>query len=170
MKPLSTVCLMMFLLASCEDKLAILPGCCEDNAIYAEFGDGGIFIPNVFTPNADGLNDQLYITGDSVAEIDELKIRSMEGIIVYHMANIPINGSSWDGTINGLVVAGMYDFELEATSYQGYKEKIEGNICVFPCGGVMDKDFVPIKNCSFAEFDTNYFHQPLLEGLPCFDH
>lgn len=59
-----------------------------------------IYIPNTFSPNGDGINDQFTIyTNDGIASILELNIFDRWGDNLYHALNIPTNNSlvGWDG-------------------------------------------------------------------------
>ena len=74
---------------------------CTD-IIYIENVD--IDIPNIFSPDGDGLNDVFYITSDNtVASIKELKIFDRWGNLVFSQNDFPANDKSygWDGTYNG---------------------------------------------------------------------
>lgn len=56
-------------------------------------------IPNIFTPNNDGVNDTFILSFINGAwEIDVLTIRNRWGNVVY---SSNINNSAWDGKING---------------------------------------------------------------------
>jgi len=70
--------------------------------VYIENVD--IDIPNIFTPNDDGINDVFYISSDNtVASIKELKIFDRWGNLVFSQNDFPSNDKSygWDGTYNG---------------------------------------------------------------------
>lgn len=71
-------------------------------------------IPNVFTPNKDGLNDKYFITSKGLTEMN-LQIVNRWGEIVFETNDI--NGS-WDGTSkNGNpCTAGVYFYTLTAKS------------------------------------------------------
>lgn len=63
-----------------------------------EIGDcPTLFIPNVFTPNADELNDVFYVKGFGVVEFD-LMIFNRWGQLIYQSNDID---EGWDGTVNG---------------------------------------------------------------------
>ena len=63
---------------ACEDETPFVPApeevsifasCCSTNAIEAQIGTGNIYVPNVFTPNDDGINDRFMILGNSEISI-----------------------------------------------------------------------------------------------------
>lgn len=63
-----------------------------------------IYIPNVFSPNGDGLNDGFTIFGGpAVAEIRNLKIFDRWGELIFDQDNLPINSEAegWDGKFKG---------------------------------------------------------------------
>ncbi|MCB0641986.1 MAG: gliding motility-associated C-terminal domain-containing protein [Phaeodactylibacter sp.] len=63
-----------------------------------------VYIPNVFSPNADGTNDFFTVFGGpAVQGVLSMKIFSRWGELVYNGRNLPVNneGAGWDGTFNG---------------------------------------------------------------------
>jgi gliding motility-associated-like protein len=63
-----------------------------------------IYIPNVFTPNNDGINDVFHIhTGGGVDEVELLEIYDRWGERVFQNTHFPPNDPSygWDGTFRG---------------------------------------------------------------------
>jgi len=65
--------------------------------------DSRVFIPNIFSPNNDGVNDVFVInTGPGVAQIRSFRIFDRWGALVYNVENVPPNreSSGWDGTFN----------------------------------------------------------------------
>jgi gliding motility-associated-like protein len=53
-------------------------------------------VPNVFSPNNDGINDFFYCEGIGVSEVS-IVIYNRWGVAIHEL----INGDIWDGTING---------------------------------------------------------------------
>ncbi len=79
------------------------------------FGDG-IYVPNAFTPNGDGINDYLQVYGTAIASL-RLVIYNQWGGQVF-ISTDPLKG--WDGTRNGQKApAGMYTYSLEAVMQDG---------------------------------------------------
>ena len=78
--------------------------------VYIENVD--INIPNIFTPDGDGINDLFFITTDATVEIiKELKIFDRWGELVFAQKDFPPNQSqyAWDGKHNGKeVLPGVY--------------------------------------------------------------
>lgn len=72
-----------------------------------------LYIPNIFSPNADGVNDVLYIRGGSILEMT-FRIFDRWGEKLFE-SNDPSNG--WDGTFRGIACEeGVYVYFLKAIS------------------------------------------------------
>lgn len=72
-------------------------GCMDLDSIYIEVLETGEYnMPNAFTPNADGLNDDFYPLLDGIAEVKEFRIYNRWGEIMH---DDPVN--PWDGTKSG---------------------------------------------------------------------
>lgn len=70
-----------------------------------------IEVPNVFTPNGDGINDEFRVAFRSIKDYS-IKIVNRYGVLVYS-SNDPTKG--WDGNINGRPAAeGTYYYLIEA--------------------------------------------------------
>lgn len=76
-------------------------------------------IPDVFTPNGDGINDTFLIQGTSVQRFD-LRIVDRWGEVLYRAegeALPPAGLESWDGTFRGIrVPAGTYAYQVTVSS------------------------------------------------------
>jgi gliding motility-associated-like protein len=62
--------------------------------------DPVVYIPNVFTPNGDGINDRFMIfANDQVEQIIELEIFNRWGDLVFMNNSFPVNDEAygWDG-------------------------------------------------------------------------
>ncbi|MBN8702707.1 MAG: gliding motility-associated C-terminal domain-containing protein [Bacteroidetes bacterium] len=81
-------------------------GCCS---ITKEIIFEKLLIPNVFTPNKDGVNDLLTITAIGYSNY-HLKIFNRWGVLVFESND---NKKHWDGTINGNNASdGTYYYQL----------------------------------------------------------
>jgi gliding motility-associated-like protein len=83
-----------------------------------------VFVPNIFSPNDDGVNDFFYIQSAArdLQTIDEIQIFNRSGNILFERRDFPPNArrEGWDGTFKGqkqdpqvLVVLLTYTFEGE---------------------------------------------------------
>lgn len=76
-------------------------------------------IPNVFTPNGDGINDILIAKTSGLVEKVDLKIFNRTGVLVFRTSEPRIN---WDGTYNGKIVSpGVYFYQCDV-----YERRITG--------------------------------------------
>jgi gliding motility-associated-like protein len=88
-----------------------------DTMLVRVFNDFTVFIPNVFSPNADGQNDKLYVNLVGVKEFKSFKIFNRAGQVVFQTSNPSIG---WDGTVNGVPQAlDTYIWMVEAVSKYG---------------------------------------------------
>ena len=83
-------------------------------------------IPNVFTPNGDGVNDSLTITGSS--KDFNVKIFNRWGQMVYDKAD---NDKPWDGKRNGEYVSpGVYYYIIKFTTCDDITSERKGFVTV----------------------------------------
>ncbi|TNF49359.1 MAG: T9SS type B sorting domain-containing protein, partial [Bacteroidetes bacterium] len=84
-----------------------------------------IHVPNIFTPNQDGSNDEFFIDTEFVSELNVLIINRWGNTV----AEITTPQGVWDGTINGNAADdGVYFFRYEATGLNGDVLTGHGNI------------------------------------------
>ncbi len=89
-----------------------------------------VFIPNTFTPNGDGINDEFLVLGDDIDPRDLLlMVFDRWGEKVFETTD---RSEGWDGTYGGeLVQDGIYSWLLEARSfYTGRPHKLMGHVGV----------------------------------------
>ncbi len=85
------------------------------------------YIPNAFTPNQDGINDEFYITNADFPKFS-FTVFDRWGNRVYYTND---GNFRWDGKIDGDAVAsGTYVFVMEAVSYKGKQLKRSGTISI----------------------------------------
>ena len=86
-----------------------------------------LYFPNAFTPDADGLNDILYVEGLSLDEVF-FAIYNRWGEKVYESNSIT---EGWDGTFNGEVVCpDVYGYYLRVRCTDGNEIFRKGNVSV----------------------------------------
>lgn len=79
------------------------------------FGNG-IYVPNAFTPNGDGVNDTWVIYGTAIVSI-RLVVYNQWGGQVFMTTDLK---KGWDGTRNGQALpAGVYTYRMEAVMQDG---------------------------------------------------
>lgn len=92
-----------------------------------------VFIPNAFSPNGDGYNDQLTVYADAgqVKRIVEMEIYSRWGNQVYRRSDFLPNDQrySWDGKFNGSELPpGIYVYRAEIELIDGVILPLMGEI------------------------------------------
>ncbi len=93
--------------------------------------DFGIYVPNAFTPNGDGLNDIFQPKGFGVVKY-ELNIFDRWGEKVFSTKDFE---QGWDGTMQskkdvkyGILENGVYSWLIEATSVFGKSHELKGHV------------------------------------------
>jgi gliding motility-associated-like protein len=89
-----------------------------------------VVLPNVFSPNADGQNDEYKINDIEFAEWFELYIYNRWGHLVFESKDA---NTVWKGEANTSTDAsnGVYFVLLNYENCQGEKEKLQGTISIF---------------------------------------
>lgn len=89
------------------------PDCKKDSigSVEIRISESYLHVPQVFTPNGDGINDEFRVDYQSIREFN-CKVYNRWGKLVYEWSD-PSKG--WDGTINGLPAAeGAYYYVIRA--------------------------------------------------------
>ncbi|HMG16812.1 MAG TPA: gliding motility-associated C-terminal domain-containing protein, partial [Saprospiraceae bacterium] len=90
------------------------------------------FIPNVFSPNGDGINDKLnFFCSDKVMNIKHFAIFDRWGESVYDAIDIPVNDLDygWDGKQKGQKAnSAVYVYYIELTLIDGTVKILKGDI------------------------------------------
>ena len=77
---------------------------CSDSTSVEVLVQNTVFIPNLFTPNADGNNDVFRVYGSGVAELS-IKIFDLHGTQIFASQDInTIMNMGWDGSFGGKTV------------------------------------------------------------------
>jgi gliding motility-associated-like protein len=87
--------------------------------------DFGIWVPNTFTPNGDGLNDIFYAKGYGITSF-KLTVFDRWGAAVFTATDI---NSAWDGTLNGKALKeDTYSWLINVTSVFGKSKDMTGHV------------------------------------------
>lgn len=113
---------------------AVNAGGCEINRfikVTVTCSKENIFVPNAFTPDANGRNDRFTILGRGLQSIVFLRIYNRWGNLVfektYFDANNPLLG--WDGKINGVEAApGLYTYAAQVICGEGGIIPVNGSV------------------------------------------
>lgn len=88
-------------------------------------GDPEIFVPNAFTPDGDGLNDEVFVRGRNLTEL-EFSIYNRWGELVFQTRN---QQQGWDGRHNGSDAdPAVYVYQLDAVCVDGQTYFHKGNL------------------------------------------
>ncbi|MDP4202299.1 MAG: gliding motility-associated C-terminal domain-containing protein [Bacteroidota bacterium] len=99
--------------------------CSYSDSLTVKVSASFINVPNVFTPNGDGQNDQFRVSYRSIANYKILLYSSWAGRV--YTSTDPAQG--WDGRVGGrLAPPGVYYYLISATGTDGKKFKLKGNV------------------------------------------
>ena len=88
-------------------------------------GEGSLFIPNAFSPNADGQNDVLYVRGKMIKDMT-FRVFDRWGELIFESFD---RGVGWDGTYKGKKMdPDVYDYYLKVTCIDNVESIVKGNI------------------------------------------
>jgi gliding motility-associated-like protein len=116
---------------NCYDTLHIPSAIVVDTSL--------IKVPNVFTPNGDGVNDVFVVQSQSLQSMN-IRIYNRWGGLVHSWDYSNIRGrdytykhSVWDGRVNGRRMAspGVYFYVVKAVGRDGKKIKVDGFVHLF---------------------------------------
>jgi gliding motility-associated-like protein len=87
-----------------------------------------VFVPNVFTPNNDGQNDELFFASKALADLDYFRVFDKWGSMIYQAKSL---NETWDGLVNGAPAANeVFVFVMEGTCQNGGKVLKYGNVSI----------------------------------------
>jgi gliding motility-associated-like protein len=108
--------------------IALGPKLCQNSEpglASAKMLTSEIFIPNTFTPNADGKNDNFTVYGNAIAAI-AMKIFNQWGELIFSTTQL---GKAWDGTYKGKQQpVGIYVYAVSITLTDGTQVIKKGDI------------------------------------------
>lgn len=95
-------------------------------AIQFGYSQESIEIPNIFTPNADGINDVFFVENEGYENL-ACTIYNRHGQLVYRFYGV--NGN-WDGRSHAgdACSAGTYFVIVEVTKTDGSTESFQGDV------------------------------------------
>jgi gliding motility-associated-like protein len=86
-----------------------------------------IFIPNAFTPNNDGNNDEFFVRANSITAV-YLAVYNRWGQRVFETRDL---NQGWDGTFNGMPLEpDVFGYYLEIDCFNGLKQFKKGNVAL----------------------------------------
>lgn len=83
-------------------------------------------VPNAFSPNGDGINDEIFVLSHSVGSLLEYSIYNRWGQQVFTTNSLTVG---WDGTVNGKEAeVGVYGYVVRLKDFNGADVMRKGNI------------------------------------------
>ena len=160
-----------------EPPFTPITNCCVTPPINSAVGIAKIYIPTLFTPDGNGLNDYFQITVDSnILSIDTFLVTDNQGDTVFYQLNImdiiPENG--FDGIVAGAVTPQQFRYRIAVTSVAQVKEAFVGRVCCIPCSEPINLPKpTSFSNCAFSiQYNDTTGYDPTIssgEVLDCFD-
>lgn len=93
-----------------------------------------VFVPNIFTPNFDGINDDVTVfAGKSVLQVKSFRVFSRWGELVFEQYNFPPNSPSlgWDGRFKDLdLPEGVFAWVAEVEYLDGVVSLEKGDVAL----------------------------------------
>lgn len=124
-----------------DDQLYIVEvfdvnGCNGSDDIFIEVDKNrNVYIPNVFTPNGDGFNDEFQVfSGPGVTQINSMQIYDRWGELVFERNNLapsafPDIANGWDGRFRGRIMnPGVFVYLIEVTFDDGVTLLFRGDL------------------------------------------
>lgn len=92
-----------------------------------------VFIPNAFTPDGDGVNDQLFVQARGISMVKSMRIYSRWGELVFEKLNFLPNdkGLGWNGRVRGVLAnPDVYVYLCEVVCEKGAVQLLKGNVAI----------------------------------------
>ncbi|MFK7983001.1 MAG: gliding motility-associated C-terminal domain-containing protein [Saprospiraceae bacterium] len=115
-----------------EVQIISQSGCMATSTVnIAVTKERDIFIPNVFSPNLDGINDKFYIMGKGYAQILVFQVFDRWGNVVFSQNQGSINDENigWDGSTDGKNVEnGVFSYYAKVIYLDEIEESFYGDV------------------------------------------
>jgi len=92
-----------------------------------------VYIPNIFSPNGDGHNDEFGVLGGDISMINSFSIYDRWGMRIMHVEDKELNDPSafWDGTSQGQPLApDTYSYTAQILYLDGLEKVVAGQIAL----------------------------------------
>lgn len=101
-------------------------GCTDTDTITIIVDDTqALFVPDIFAPNGNGVNDVLYVRGSGISNFT-FKVYDRWGQKVFESTDL---NSGWDGSFRGKPLdTGVFVYTLEGAFYSGEEFSQKGNV------------------------------------------
>ncbi|MCB0705841.1 MAG: gliding motility-associated C-terminal domain-containing protein [Saprospiraceae bacterium] len=107
-------------------------GCIDSDTLHIRvLKDRAVYLPNVFSPNGDGINDMFYPQSLEAASIHRFQVFDRWGQLVYEQTSGLINQPAigWNGQCAGRdSPQGIYVWQLQLTFADGFEQRMAGDV------------------------------------------
>ncbi len=100
---------------------------------YLATANNQFFVPNLFSPNGDGINDdwRVYSTQNSQITIELASVYNRWGDLITEVRNVSTDQPIWDGTYkNATVIPGVYIYQIRYRKEDGTVGYLKGDVTV----------------------------------------
>ena len=132
--------------------------CCDSPPIQENFTGGYLSMPNIFSPDGDGINDVLVIRHKGLKSF-YLTIKNGIGKKIFETTD---PDQFWGGSHKNKIDYGSYKYKLEVETINGEKINTEGRICVWGFNGCKSCNCIEdADKCVFGDrLDTSAILNP----------
>jgi gliding motility-associated-like protein len=105
----------------------------DDITLFVFCNNSNLFVPNTFSPNADGNNDVFYPRGKGLFTIKTMRVFNRWGEIVFERTNFAANDATkgWDGNHKGKLSAqDVYVYTIEVICDNNVVLTYNGNVAL----------------------------------------
>jgi gliding motility-associated-like protein len=105
----------------------------DDVSVFVLCESGNLFLPNTFSPNADGINDVFYPRGKGIYGIRNFRVFDRWGEVVFAQENFQANDISkgWDGRVRGkLATQDVYVYTIDVICENNFVFSHKGNVAL----------------------------------------
>ncbi len=131
--------------------------CCSGSEQTASVDSCVIAVPDIFTPNGDGVNDVLNVLTKNISSLTFTVKRNRK--VLFETSNLSVG---WSGTFNGKDSKEKeYSYTVEATTINGQHLSLSGSICIIRDNCSRGE----LSNCHFgSQFNGTNFDSALPSG------
>jgi gliding motility-associated-like protein len=116
-----------------EEHFISVEGCDSIRILFLEIRrKGSVFLPNVFSPNGDGINDKWIVySSPEITKIDRMRIYDRWGEMLFELSDFPPNdpAKGWDGSSHDLkMLPAVFVYTVEWTDLAGERHFERGDV------------------------------------------